>query len=128
MSLTEQDLKDAYKYGKYANPANSRYNSSTVNVICDRCRKSNLLTCIGYNQIDLCLNCAAQMEETDKKEAVATPPKLMTLMMQYQFKPNNDSNEESSPSNLTFMMQSQFKPEQKPVRHLSRMLQSQFWQ
>ena len=44
-----------YKFGKFYNPATNHYNKPNISVHCDRCKKNNLLTCIGYNDCDLCL-------------------------------------------------------------------------
>ena len=46
--------------GKYYKPANSRY-APNSSVICDRCKKSDLIACIGYMDQDLCLPCADQV-------------------------------------------------------------------
>lgn len=61
------------KYGAYYNPAWKHYGVET-NVMCDRCFVTNLKTCIGYGEHDLCLNCAADI--------VTIKPKQPTIKMQ----------------------------------------------
>mgnify|MGYP001565582938 CR=1 FL=1 len=48
------------RHGAYYNPAWKHYGRHT-NVVCDKCRKSNLNVCIGYMQSDLCLTCAGNI-------------------------------------------------------------------
>jgi hypothetical protein len=50
-------------YGTYYFPAWRHYGNTPKNVICDKCLKSNLVSCIGYGQQDLCLQCADRITE-----------------------------------------------------------------
>jgi hypothetical protein len=43
--------------GKYFFPASIRYPEGSI-VICDRCQKQKLVSCIGCGDLDLCLPCA----------------------------------------------------------------------
>jgi hypothetical protein len=43
--------------GKFYFPANLHY-INNVSVKCDRCQKTDITSCIGYNKMDLCLKCA----------------------------------------------------------------------
>ena len=47
--------------GQFYFPASKHYTSSSTNVCCDRCNKSNLAACIGYQKSDLCLVCANEL-------------------------------------------------------------------
>lgn len=51
-------LRCAIENGKFYYPAWKHYRSIESNVVCDRCDKTNLISCIGYgDNFDLCLNC-----------------------------------------------------------------------
>jgi hypothetical protein len=70
---TDQKLISVYQNGTFFNPASSHYVSSGVsNVVCDRCRKSELKSCIGYGELDLCLSCAVDIESSLVKSASET--------------------------------------------------------
>jgi hypothetical protein len=56
MSCTFAQLNDIITYGSYYYPATSHYTRSCT-VMCDRCKKTNISACIGYNNFDLCLEC-----------------------------------------------------------------------
>lgn len=78
--LNTIDFIDIYKLGTFYNPAYKHYagdaninnlnnnnnnNNSKIaieNIICDRCNKDNLLSCIGYQNFDLCLQCILEIE------------------------------------------------------------------
>lgn len=92
----DKEIMNAYKFGKYVNPAWSRYNNPT-NVICNRCKANSLRVCVGYEEIDLCMKCVDIISET----VHASPPvKIfmpeLTLMEQNMFR-----NEKSSHVNST---------------------------
>ena len=59
--ITENELIETYKLGTYFNPAFKHYIKET-NVSCDRCKRENLTSCIGYNDCDLCIQCTADIE------------------------------------------------------------------
>ena len=50
---------EIYYHGVYHNPASNHYPSiNNAIVYCDRCKKSHLEVCIGYdNNLDLCFDC-----------------------------------------------------------------------
>lgn len=51
-------IENIYRYGKYYNPAKSHYPYNQNSIVnCDKCNKSNLPVCIGWNDLDLCLGC-----------------------------------------------------------------------
>lgn len=54
--------EDIYRYGKYYFPAQAHYNSNVV-VHCDRCLKEDISACIGWEEHDLCLRCAADVND-----------------------------------------------------------------
>ncbi len=43
--------------GQFFYPASNHYTPG-ANVICNKCNKTNLISCIGYESSDLCLICA----------------------------------------------------------------------
>jgi len=51
------NFEQIIKNGNFYFPAWTHYNKSDANVTCDRCRRTNLKCCIGYNNYDLCLDC-----------------------------------------------------------------------
>lgn len=84
--------------GKYYYPANEHYNNEGI-VNCDRCRKTNLTDCFGYEDKDLCMQCHAIINISigrDEDEG------MCTLMEQEIF--NNEDSDET----LTFMEQEFF--------------------
>jgi len=54
------------KHGVYYNPANKHYSYKGF-VTCNRCFKTNLDVCIGFNEYDLCLNCLQEILIHEKK-------------------------------------------------------------
>lgn len=119
MSITEQDLASTYKNGQYSNPAWKRYGCIETNVICDRCRKTNLKVCVGHGKIDLCLNCVMEMQKLEERDKIIPGPIMsdsppLTFMMQDQFRnfmpvPMMMQSQFRSPP-TTLMAQSQFRP------------------
>ena len=97
------------KYGTYYNPANKHYKYKGI-VNCDRCSRTNLLVCIGWEEYDLCLKCAddlsINMKKRSKKKMVKPPPlreiDTLTFMMKDQFK------DFEYPHTKTRMLQTQF--------------------
>lgn len=117
--VTPEILFNISKSGIYYNPASSHYGIGTTNVICDRCRRSQLDVCIGWKTYDMCLKCISEVvAKTDGTFEIINPIKLpmvgipVTMMVQSQFKPDEC---------LSFMNQNQFKP-------TTRMVQEQFKQ
>lgn len=54
------EFKEIIRRGKFYFPASNHYvnNNEEIIVNCDRCKRTKLLSCIGYKEFDLCLNCA----------------------------------------------------------------------
>lgn len=93
-----------YTHGTYYKPAYKHYpraDNSRTKVSCDRCQRSNLNSCIGWNTYDLCLECVSKVEKLgDITSTVRTERTTHTTrMMQKQFR---------KPQDLTLMMQEQF--------------------
>lgn len=68
-SISLQDelmYKQIYKYGTYYNPASKHYGSN-ASVVCDRCHKSDLDICIGYESHDLCMPCIQEINSKYKQ-------------------------------------------------------------
>ena len=68
---SQQTLENIVKFGVYYFPADKHYYSGTI-VQCDKCLKSNLRACIGYGNLDLCLNCTDQVES--RMSRINPPP------------------------------------------------------
>ena len=75
--LQDSLFKNIIKNGTFYNPAAKHYSQLFVNVVCDKCKKSNLDMSIGWENYDLCLSCANNI----KKDAPFTVPDIMTKMM-----------------------------------------------
>lgn len=60
--VLNHDFMNCYRYGTYYNPANQHYNNLD-NVGCDRCLIEGLTVCIGWTDIDLCLECTADLDD-----------------------------------------------------------------
>lgn len=58
--MSDSKFEEILKYGTYYYPANKHY-SGKGSVGCDRCKKTKLTSCIGYEQMDLCLICADEL-------------------------------------------------------------------
>ena len=93
--IDKETMIKIYKFGSYFNPAHNHYGYET-NVVCDRCFKSHLSICIGWQTYDLCLSCVNEIDkEMKKKSTTPTSPVFKTNMEQNQFK--------------TYMLQSQYR-------------------
>ena len=60
MNQSQLTKRDAYKIienGIFYYPATEHYGKPSANIQCDFCNKSNLKSCIGYQDYDLCLRC-----------------------------------------------------------------------
>jgi hypothetical protein len=114
------------KSGQFYFPAYLHYGTDEINVVCDRCRKTHLNSCVGYNDLDLCLSCAGTVCELLSKKIISTPimaipPYIsgsLTKMEQHSFKPTTITemkqdmfhSKQNKDQDLTFMMQSMFNP------------------
>ena len=89
----KKDLLIVVEKGTFFYPAFTHYGKET-NVCCDFCSKSNLDSCIGYGDKDLCLRCVELFVENEKNKNLhqlsdlyrhpqqQTNPHFMTRMMQ----------------------------------------------
>ena len=60
----EKNFYETYKHGQYYNPARLHYpGAASGDVGCDRCLKEDLTACIGWKDIDLCLQCISIIDE-----------------------------------------------------------------
>lgn len=55
----------AFEYGTYYPVASARYGRVGA-VTCDHCSKTDVISCIGFNEIDLCLACAHQFSNSSE--------------------------------------------------------------
>lgn len=94
----ESELILAYFNGKYYNPANSHYNKSGI-INCDRCHKTNIKICIGYNKIDLCMKCVEVLNDI-----ALLPTSVQT----------SDQNKENSSASATSSVSSAYYPPSEP--------------
>ena len=128
-SLSREKTIQILKNGTYYNPASKHYNFNSTNVVCDRCRKTGLDMCIGFESYDLCLQCVQDVNSQLKKQVPIKQPEIATYMQQDQFRPLTRMIQGQFATN---MEQAQFKPqiktnmEQAQFRPLTRMVQGQF--
>jgi hypothetical protein len=76
--------------GKYYNPAWSHYQEGAI-VSCDRCQRTHLNVCIGWNEYDMCLKCIDEMSLIVPKKPISVVGKdndwkHQTLMRQDMFR------------------------------------------
>lgn len=151
------NYSDICEFGKCYYPATDHYpHLSSVDVICDRCKITNLDACIGWNDFDLCMNCVnivkgfkrkskkkleivPQQKVTvhsriDQKQNFPVSPPVM-LMMQYQFQPIFERRAIPAPLiddrlSVPLMMQNEFGEDDHTIPQYdeskSRMAQLQF--
>ena len=60
ISNIDSILMNIYKHGKYYNPAWDHYGQGAI-VSCDRCQRTQLKICLGWDKYDMCLKCAEEM-------------------------------------------------------------------
>jgi hypothetical protein len=76
---------EIYTNGIFYNPAVKHYDSSTQNIVCDKCNRQNLKTCLGYENLDLCLRCASVLDDSQNLNS----QKFTTTRMEISdFRPN----------------------------------------
>jgi len=78
----DEKLKNICLYGKYYNPAEKHYGKK-CDVICDRCFRHNLDISIGWQELDLCLQCVQVVNDQMDKQIKTT--EIKTYMLQNQF-------------------------------------------
>ena len=91
--------------GRFFYPAGVHYGNPDASVVCDRCKRSGIKTCIGYDRYDLCLPCVDQVAaRLSIPTGLPTPiiprsipdptrTEYVTLMVQDQFRPRPLNNE-----------------------------------
>lgn len=121
----DSELLTVYKYGTYYNPAWKHYGGET-NVVCDRCKSSNLSVCIGHGSLDLCMICINEMSTykssqkiftkmqqsiyrpiTRMRQGIYQPTETATLMAQHMFKPSDDAYDPYDDTH-TYMVQNMY--------------------
>ncbi len=70
-------LKKVYKKGNFYNPAWTHHSYTKIKVTCDRCKKKNIKSCIGYGDYDICMKCINDIEH--KKGYILDPPPVTTF-------------------------------------------------
>ena len=126
--MSDKKYNNVIKYGKFYYPAISHYPNS-LNIQCDRCYKNDLQSCIGYEDIDLCLKCVdllINFKNTNhfeikipKDYKYLTEPKYLTRMEQFALKSSSllrasyarsleEQNMFKRFNNLTLMKQNMF--------------------
>lgn len=65
ITFRDQQYMNIVKHGTYYNPASKHYGSVTTNVVCDRCQRTNLSVCIGWQQSDLCMRCMNDLDDNN---------------------------------------------------------------
>ncbi|ARF11260.1 hypothetical protein Klosneuvirus_1_117 [Klosneuvirus KNV1] len=88
--LSQEMMINILKNGTYYYPATKHYGINSTNVICDRCKRTNLDVCIGLDTYDLCLSCIQDISKLHSQIIVEPSPvfhgPIMTMMIQEQFK------------------------------------------
>ena len=139
MSVDQETLDKIVKNGTFYNPASKHYSYET-DVKCDKCLKTGINICIGWENYDLCMSC---VDLLSKKPVVPRPvvpskpddftPTVCIMMMQDQFKPAE--NLVSMPpwlndNRISKMLQHQYEAptptKPKIDNRISRMLQHQY--
>lgn len=60
-------LLAVFTRGQFFNPAKSHHpDREGVSVVCDRCSGADLQVSVGFEAIDLCMACMAQLEAAEK--------------------------------------------------------------
>lgn len=118
--INKDVMLQIYKLGSYYNPATNHYGYE-ANVTCDRCFKSHLSICIGWQTYDLCLPCVNEINKEINKEVKkkSTPvcktnmeqsqfKTIKTMMLQSQYNLKNGEKDDDN-SYKTYMLQNIFK-------------------
>ena len=109
--LTREKTLQIFKNGIYYCPASKHYSSNeSINIVCDRCKRTNIDICIGYETYDLCLQCIQEINQQLKRQKEMEEVK--TFMVQSQFRPQTMTNMQQAqfrPQTKTYMQQAQFR-------------------
>jgi hypothetical protein len=104
---------DIIKNGKFYFPASAHYNkpAGEVNVVCDRCQKNGLISCVGYMEYDLCMPCVETITQSKPPTQEPKPKRAdrKLKMAQSMFRPD------IRPDMMTNMQQSMFRPDIRPA-------------
>lgn len=100
----DKKIMQVFKNGKYYNPAKNHYNKD-VCVSCDRCMSTRLLTCIGYEDLDLCLQCVDTISKIIEKNQIQET-QIKTDYLTYM----ENINRQSRPTQVTRMSQGMYSP------------------
>jgi hypothetical protein len=60
--IEKKEFYDVYKFGKYFNPSHKHYDRPGP-IGCDRCETQDIAVCIGYGDLDLCMDCVCEINE-----------------------------------------------------------------
>lgn len=98
-----------FEIGIYYNPANSHYGGKGQ-VNCDRCMRTNIPVCIGFEDTDLCFRCVDWMSNTNHQNNFKIP-----------------THDIKRPTNVvSFMEQSMYKNDEKRYLNTSNFSSNQF--
>lgn len=87
--------------GVFYYPAGLRYANPDAAVTCDRCRRTRILACIGFERYDYCLPCVDAVARAQSSRTNSLTPPIM----------NNYMTQNSLPSQyMTLMVQDMFTP------------------
>jgi len=115
-TIDRATMHNICQYGTYYNPAHNHYGRQ-VDVVCDRCHKTGLGVCIGWQTYDLCLQCTQDIHDSGylvkppmtQYPATVKPREPSSKMLQYMLRKEADIDQVSSNDRpLTYMMQNQF--------------------
>lgn len=84
--------------GTFYYPAKKRYNNIGY-ISCDRCDQLNINACVGYESVDLCLNCVNFVVELISKPDPIVPINLKTFLGKKEEKHSDDKNDVNSQNN-----------------------------
>jgi hypothetical protein len=87
-------LMNIYRFGIYYSPAISHYGGTVAAVRCDRCARSNLSTCVGWENHDLCEHCVTDLDDILGPKSLETDidqPKTRMEQQQFNTAPYEDS-------------------------------------
>lgn len=120
-----ETIRKLLTLGTFYCPASKHYGNNTPNVLCDRCRRQNLVCCIGFESKDLCMKCVLEMENNDiipkiisgqtSQSSQQRPVFVATLMEQKQFAATRMEQRQFA----TNMKQRQFRPSPNSISNSS---------
>ena len=71
------NFQEIFSKGSFYRPAYKHYSTfyvAKIEVMCDRCKASNINSCFGYKNFDICLSCAAYLEREQITETTKPTP------------------------------------------------------